>query len=112
MKAILVCLAVGVGGLSAHAAENPDRDMAGTNKSAPAQAQVHRTTGVVKSVDAARGTVMIAHDPVPTLQWPAMTMPFYLSANLAKGIQVGQKVTFEFTADGMNGTITRIAPAK
>jgi Cu(I)/Ag(I) efflux system protein CusF len=112
MKTILVGFAIAALGLSAHAAESPDRGMAGMKMDAPAAAQVHKAVGVVKALDAAKGTVTIAHEPVPALQWSAMTMPFTLSAELAKGVQVGQKVNFEFTAKGMNGTITKIALAK
>ena len=36
----------------------------------------HPATGVVKSVDRAKSTVTLAHDPVKSLNWPAMTMPF------------------------------------
>ena len=32
--------------------------------------------GVVKSVDAKAGTVVIQHDPIAALKWPAMTMSF------------------------------------
>jgi Cu(I)/Ag(I) efflux system protein CusF len=30
----------------------------------------------VTEVDSARNAVTIAHDPVPTMKWPAMTMTF------------------------------------
>lgn len=112
MKTILVCLTAAAMGLSANAGESPDRSMTGMKMDSPSASQVHQALGVVKALDAAKGTVTIAHEPVPALQWPAMTMPFTLRAEFAKGIQVGQKVNFEFTAKGMNGTITRIAPAK
>jgi Cu(I)/Ag(I) efflux system periplasmic protein CusF len=49
---------------------------------------------------------------VPTLKWPAMTMAFKVSPELTKGLQTGQKVHFEFEAQGMSATITKIAVAK
>jgi Cu(I)/Ag(I) efflux system periplasmic protein CusF len=79
---------------------------------AGANAAVNRTTGVVKGLDATMGTVTLAHEPVPALKWPAMVMPFKISPNLAKGLQVGQKVDVEFESQGMSATITRIAIAK
>lgn len=41
-----------------------------------------------------------------------MTMAFKISPELAKGITVGQKVEFEFQAEGMNATISKIAPVR
>jgi Cu/Ag efflux protein CusF len=38
-----------------------------------------------------------------------MTMTFGIKPDLAKGIKTGQKVDFEFVAQGMAGTITKIS---
>ena len=56
----------------------------------------HPATGVVKKVDAAKGTVTLAHDPIKSLNWPAMTMDFRVrdTANLA-ALKPGQKIEFE-----------------
>ena len=72
---------------------------------------INRTKGVVKELDAKKGTVTLAHEAVTTLKWPAMTMTFRISPELAKGIEVGQKVEFEFQYQGTVGTITKIAPS-
>lgn len=67
-------------------------------------------TGVVESVDTSARTITIAHGPVEALKWPAMTMAFQApDADLAS-LAPGDRVVFEFTATGMRGTITRIAP--
>lgn len=97
---------------AALAAEMPGNNMPGMKMPAPAVTQAHQGVGVLKVIDAAMGTVTLAHEPVPSLKWPAMTMPFTITRELATGLKVGQKVTFEFTAKGMNGTITKIAVAK
>jgi Cu(I)/Ag(I) efflux system protein CusF len=76
------------------------------------KAPVNRTKGLVKELDTKKGTVTLSHDAVPTLKWPAMTMTFQISPELAKGIEVGQKVDFEFEAKGMAGTITKISPIR
>lgn len=39
-------------------------------------------------------------------------MAFKISPELAKGLKAGQKVDFEFEAQGMSATITKIAAAK
>jgi Cu(I)/Ag(I) efflux system protein CusF len=97
----------------ATAAEMPGHNMEGMKMDqAPAKAAVNKATGEVKGLDAAKGTVTLAHGPVPALKWPAMTMPFRISPALAKDLKVGQKVDFEFTARDMDGTITKIASAK
>ena len=56
----------------------------------------HPATGVVKKVDAAKGTVTLAHDPIQSLKWPAMTMDFRVrdTASLA-ALKPGQKIEFE-----------------
>ena len=79
---------------------------ADTGTTAPAA--TNQTTGVIKAIDAKSGTVTLAHEPVPAIKWPAMTMPFHISPELARGISVGQRVKVEFTAKGMDGTITKI----
>jgi len=73
-----------------------------------AAAAVTRATGVVKGMDASIGRIIISHEPVPELKWPAMTMSFRISKELAKGLKEGQKVEFEFQPRDMDGTITKV----
>ena len=80
----------------------------GADTGTTAPAATNQTTGVIKAIDAKSGTVTLAHEPVPAIKWPAMTMPFHISPELARGVSVGQRVNFEFTAKGMDGTITKI----
>lgn len=56
----------------------------------------HTGTGVVKKIDAPRSTVTLAHEPIRSLNWPAMVMDFQVrdKAGLAK-LKPGQKVEFE-----------------
>jgi len=74
----------------------------------PGNATVHRATGRITALDAGKGVITLAHEPVPSLQWPAMTMPFRINAELARGLATGQRVEFEFTANGMNAEVTKI----
>jgi Cu(I)/Ag(I) efflux system protein CusF len=80
-------------------------------KMSPAAA-INHTTGVVKALDVAKGTVTLSHEAVPAIKWPAMTMTFKISSAQAAGIKTGDRVDFEFTASGMDATITKIAVAK
>ena len=55
-------------------------------------------SGTVKAVDARAGAFVIAHDAIPALGWPAMTMPFKVTdAKLLGQAAVGQKVQFTLT---------------
>ncbi|MDQ6620668.1 MAG: efflux RND transporter periplasmic adaptor subunit [Pseudomonadota bacterium] len=79
------------------------------NAPAPAQkTQEHTGIGKVEAVGA-RG-VTLSHDPIPSMQWGAMTMEFALpSTDLARGVKPGDSVRFAFRvgADGQP-TITRM----
>lgn len=76
-----------------------------TNNSGPAAlgpqktAETHSANGTVNKVIV--GQVTIAHGPIETLQWPAMTMPFSApNASLLDGIKVGDRVAFSFVKSG------------
>src|SRR5260221_164992 len=61
-----------------------------------AAGDAHRGTGKVLSLDAASGHVELAHDPIASLQWPAMSMGFQAEdkGQLAS-IKPGDRVEFE-----------------
>ena len=68
-----------------------------------ARATKHHAVGVVRSVDAAAGSAMIAHEPIASLGWPAMSMAFQVrDQRLLKKLRAGSSVEFEFeqTKDG------------
>lgn len=72
-------------------------------------AAAHEATGIVKSVDPAKNAVVLAHDPVKSLKWPAMTMPFTVKDRaLLDKLQPGKKVHFEFVQQGKNYVITSV----
>lgn len=70
-------------------------------------------TGTVKSVDAAGHKVNLAHNPIPAIGWPAMTMDFAVapSVDLA-ALKPGTRVDFmmQRSGDGMY-VIHSITPA-
>ena len=69
----------------------------------------HRATGVVKKLDAKTGAVTIAHEPVASLNWPAMTMGFMVKdrAMLDKMV-IGRRIDFAFTQGGKGYVITAV----
>jgi len=84
-------------------------NMEGMNKEA--KPITHRGIGTVKMIDAAKGMVTLAHDPIASLNWPAMTMSYRLQdASLARGIKVGDVVHFEFVQSGADYVVTRLQP--
>lgn len=57
-------------------------------------ASTHHGTGRVEAID--KEEITISHGPIPSLQWPAMTMSFKLSSSgLPQGIKTGDRVDFE-----------------
>lgn len=67
---------------------------------AVSQAGKHEAYGVVKAVNVEAGKVQLAHEAIPSLQWPAMTMWFTLRNPLPKEIKVGDSVRFELEQSG------------
>lgn len=68
-------------------------------------------TGVITAVDAASGELEMAHDPIPAIQWPAMTMPFEVrDASLLQGLAKGQKVEFDLAREGEGYVVVAIRP--
>ena len=87
---------------SANAQMNMDQkkmDMS-TDKPAAKEGAAHKAAGVVKNIDRSKGTVTLAHDPIKSLNWPAMTMNFPVrdKASLAT-LKPGQKVEFDLVEE-------------
>jgi Cu(I)/Ag(I) efflux system membrane fusion protein len=84
----------------------------GTGEKAEPAAQRHKGRGTVLDVDPEKGRVELDHEPIPSLQWPRMTMGFVVEdkAQLVK-LKKGDAVEFELRAkpdaDG-NYVISRI----
>lgn len=91
-----------------------DKDMKSMDMGKPVQgkaakATMHQATAVVKSVDSAKGTVTLAHGPVKTLNWPAMTMGFKVKDKaLFDKLAMNKDVTVEFVQQGSDYVITSV----
>lgn len=58
---------------------------------------VHHAFGTVRKLDAARGTVLIWHGPVKSLNWSSIIMRFSVADTaLFERLVVGQEVDFDF----------------
>jgi Cu/Ag efflux protein CusF len=70
---------------------------------------VHKATGKVTKVDPAQGSVTIAHGPVPSKNWPSMTMAFKAKDKaMLNKVKPGDEVQFSFVQSGKDHTITEI----
>lgn len=82
-------------------------DMA--KKPAAGMPMAHKAMGTVKKVDAKAGVVTLAHEPVKTMNWPAMTMGFKVKDKmLLDRLGDGKKVEFEFIQDDKDYVITGV----
>lgn len=78
--------------------------------------KMHETaqgTGVIKAIDATRGTVTIQHQAIASIHWPAMTMTFKVDPpGLLQSVKIGEKVNFTLHPDGANSTVTALVPVR
>lgn len=87
---------------------DPSSPASPKDKAAADQAQTHSASGTVEKV--AAGQVTIAHGPVQTLKWPAMTMGFAAQdAALLERVRPGDRVTFSFAESGGGYALTAIS---
>ena len=101
-------------GHSAPAAKPDEKEQVkpGASVAKPALA-THRGAGSIDAVDPARATVTLAHGPIASLKWPAMTMDFRVKdPALLRALKPGQKIAFEFIEESAGEyVIVRIQPA-
>ena len=85
---------------TSHAQSSGVKGMDTAKKPIAGTQAAHTATGVVKKVDAKAGAVTLAHDPIKSLNWPAMTMDFRVrdKASLAT-LKPGQKIEFELVEE-------------
>ena len=105
-RAVLLC-AVLVAVPSAFAQSGmKDMDMKGMKSEQKAGA-LHKGTGVVTKVE--KDKVTIKHEPIASINWPAMTMAFEVKDKaLLDKVAKDKKVQFEFVQEGKKNVITSI----
>ncbi|MBA3480034.1 MAG: copper-binding protein [Lautropia sp.] len=70
---------------------------------------VHKAAGTVNTIDAKAGIVTLAHGPVKTMNWPAMTMGFKVKDRmLLDKLGDGKKVEVEFVQEDKDYVITAV----
>jgi Cu(I)/Ag(I) efflux system protein CusF len=74
-----------------------------------AKTTIHKAIGVVKAVDQTKGTVTIAHGPVQSLNWPAMTMTFVVKDKMFfDKLAVAKNVTIDFAQQDKEYVVTAV----
>jgi Cu/Ag efflux protein CusF len=91
-KSLFIALATGL----SLAAAAPAMAHQGHNHAPAAEVpQSADGVGVVRAIDTRNNRITIAHEPMPALGWPSMTMAFPLhSVDLLTGVAVGNRVNF------------------
>lgn len=71
---------------------------AGNTTAEAASQQIISTAGVVKDIDMKNMKITIAHEAIPTVGWPAMTMRFTFTAldDNIRALKAGHHVNFTF----------------
>ena len=108
MVVIAATLFVASGAVLAQAgnAKSPDARAVPAKK---AEGVAYKATGVVKKVEPADGRVVLAHEPVKDLNWPAMTMGFAVKDKaLFNKLVVDKKIEFEFVQQGSIFVVTAV----
>jgi len=101
MKTISRLVLVGIIGLSVAGTGHAASD---AGPAAPVSA-----VGVVQQVKPAEGKVKIAHDAIPALGWPQMTMYFRVrDRTVLESVGSGDKVRFVMEKDDQGFVIARI----
>jgi len=73
------------------------KDEKGKASRSTSQPKTHKGAGTVTDIDTANGKVTIAHGPIQTMKWPAMSMTFGIKdKTLLEKLSTGKKVEFEF----------------
>lgn len=80
---------------------------------APAAAgpKKHTATGRITRADPGTGELEMQHDPIPSLDWPAMTMEFEVKdPAILTGLKPGQPVEFDLIGEDGDFVVTAIRP--
>jgi Cu(I)/Ag(I) efflux system protein CusF len=85
------------------------KDMNMPKKSGSTAQTTHMAMGEVKSVDLKGQVVNVAHEPIKSLNWPAMTMGFVVKDKmLMDKLVVGKKVQLEFVQEDGKYVVTAV----
>lgn len=113
LKLVVFTLLSGPVALTAVAAQDhqghgmPAAQTAATN---PVSEKVITTKGEIKIIDLDNKKITVAHEPIPSINWPAMTMRFtFDDPAQISGLKVGDKIDLDFVQQGNISLLKKIA---
>jgi Cu(I)/Ag(I) efflux system membrane fusion protein len=78
-----------------------------------ASSAIYTAEGTVVGMEGNADTIIIRHEPVPAVRWPAMTMSFRLEdPSVAEGVKQGDSVRFDFRNNGPTPVIVFMEPLR
>ena len=90
-----------------------DMDMGKMSMKSSKSDKVACGVGVITSIDTNKDIIVLNHQAIKSLNWPAMKMGFKVADHkLLDGLNMGQKVCFELKAEGKNQVVIGIMPTK
>ncbi len=73
--------------------------------------RIHTGSGMITQVDAAKGELEMQHEPIPSLDWPGMTMAFTVKdPAILKGLKKGEQVEFDLVKEDGDFPVVAIRP--
>lgn len=109
LRTLVLALALPAAAVLAQHKMDDMKGMDMAKKPAAGAQMAHKAMGTVKKVDAKTGIVTLAHEPVKSLNWPAMTMGFKVRDKmLMDKLGDGKKVEVEFMQDDKDYVITSV----
>ncbi|GHT94658.1 hypothetical protein FACS1894116_08980 [Betaproteobacteria bacterium] len=83
------------------------------NSGAAEKAPLATGQGVVKSVDQHKRRITLAHEAIPALSWPPMTMAFTVAdPAVLEGVKVGDRVSFDLRDEMTLGAVRVVVEGK
>ena len=74
-------------------------------------AKIHTGSGRITLIDARTGELEMQHEPIPSLDWPSMTMEFEVKdPAILKGLKQGQQVEFDLVKEEGGFPVVAIRP--
>ncbi|MDP2433571.1 MAG: efflux RND transporter periplasmic adaptor subunit [Pseudomonadota bacterium] len=72
---------------------------------------IHTGSGSITLIDAKTGELEMRHDPIPSLDWPSMTMEFEVKdPAILNGLKKGQQVEFDLVKEDGGFPVVAIRP--
>ena len=95
-------------GVLTRLASDPASTTTAPSQPAPASADIE-AQGIIEAVSPTE--ITLSHEPIPALDWPAMTMAFPVATGVkTAGLKAGQRVRFILVKGGDTPTVTAIQP--